>query len=117
MRYINWRYEYMWDDNPKDDWEIDLGDEFATDYDDELDELEEMLFADDIEEEDFHVRQERHAHNYDDSHSLEDCCHDDFDYEGFKEEVREDYDNSDRAQEEGGCGRHRQSGGGTRRWR
>lgn len=107
----------MWDDNPKDDWEIDLGDEFGTDFDDELDELEEMLLVDDTEDDDFHVHKEQHTHNYDDYQNQDDSCHDSFDYEGFVDEVREEYGDGDSRQADMGRRRHRQSGGGTRRWR
>lgn len=65
----------MWDTDPKDDWEIDLGDDFATGFDDELDEMEDMLFIDDRGEDSYHVNQEQHD-NYGDYHSGEGCCHD-----------------------------------------
>lgn len=90
--------------------------------DDDL--LDNELYSDMDDLDDDTVQQsdsgDDHRQQYNHNYVHEDDCYDDdrfddFDYEGYIAEVREEYGNSRERHEDGG--RHRQSGGGTRRWR
>lgn len=80
----------MWDDDPRDDWAAEFdSDEF------------ESLFDDDAEEEEFLGDYGQAFNTEDEEHRYEDA-YEDFDCDGFAEEVRAEYSESKTAADKDG---------------
>lgn len=97
----------MWDDAPK-DWEAEF----------DSDEFEESLFDDDDEEEEFLADYGQDFNAEDEEHRY-DAAYEDFDFDGFAEEVRDEYSESNASSDKDGIGvrrRQRQFGWRPRWW-